>query len=311
MTAPRTRRTEDLVSLYLEDVRHHDRISPGDERRLGRLVRAGHVAEERLAAASTAAGRGLEPRRRAALEKAATDGRAAARRFVEANLRLVVSIAKHYRWSRVALLDLVQAGNLGLIHAVETFDPERGVRFSTYATWCIRRGIGREILDAGHTIRVPVHVAQHLSELHRTSAALELELARAPSTAELAAALGWSVLEVDDLRTVPPDPASLDGRPDGTALHVDEVVADPDGADPEAIVATEDVAVRIRSFVDGLDPRDRTVLELRYGLHDSAPRSCIEVAHVLGVSPSEVRRLERHAIGTLRRAGSGLESLAG
>ena len=302
---------DDLLRLYLDDVARHDLLTADEERRLGRLVVAGRVAQARLSGTGRAAHHRLGSSERARLEEAVREGRLAARRFVEANLRLVVSIAKHYRWSRLGLLDLVQTGNLGLMTAVQHFDPERGLRFSTYATVAIRMAIRREIVNAGHPIRLPVHVAQRVAELRRTADELELVLARAPSTGEVATRLGWSASEVEELERLPSDPASLDGGP-GDRKVVEALGTSGVERDPLDVVSEDALVTRVDHMVDLLAEPDRTVLVLRYGLHGAEPCTWDELADRLHLPRDQVRRIERRAVRGLRRqGGAGPDVLAG
>ena len=291
---------DELVGQYLRDIRHRPLLTADEEHELGALVGAGRAAEKRLAEGGT-----IDRRTRSALARQAAAGRRAAREFVEANLRLVVSIAVHHRWSRLSLLDLVQAGNIALMQAVDTFDPERGLRFSTYATWRIRMAIGREILTSGHPIRLPVHVAQHLAALHRVSSELELVLAREPTAVELSEALGWSAAEVAELRALPADPASLDaGRDPDAGPGLSETLADPSAADPAEIVPDGELAAEVDRMLEELDELERTVLVLRYGLHGEAPTGWDDLARRLSVPRGEVRRIARQGVDHLRRAGA-------
>lgn len=292
---------DDLFGLYLHDIRAHPLLTPEDERRLGTVIAAGRAAEARLAD-----GRGIGPGARGELSRQVDAGRQASREFVEANLRLVVSIAARYRWSRLSPLDLVQAGNIALMHAVATFDPRRGLRFSTYASWIIRMAVGREILTNGHAIRLPVHVAQHLAVLRRASRELELVLAREPTVTELSEALGWPAAEVTDLLALPSDPTSLDDvRDAGEGRAAADMVSDPGAPDPaDVVVSGDDVAARVDRMLDELDEPERTVLVLRYGLRGETPTGWDDLARRLSVRRTDVRRIAHHGVARMRRSGS-------
>ena len=175
------RHDEDLVRVYLDEIGRHELLTKDDEARLAQEIDAGRVARAKL----EQAGRTKRSERRA-LEAAVERGEQARREFIQSNLRLVVSIAKKYQASGLPLLDLVQEGNLGLMHAVEKFDWRKGFKFSTYATWWIRQAIQRGIANTGRTIRLPAHAGDNLLRLHRVRAQLEAELEREPTVAELA-----------------------------------------------------------------------------------------------------------------------------
>ena len=193
---------DDLVRRYLADVGRHSLLTKADEVRLALEVEAGAAARATLEAAGAGESRLAGPRR-SELESAVAAGDEAARTFVTANLRLVVSIAKRYQWSELPLLDLVQEGNLGLMHAVAKFDHRKGFKFSTYATWWVRQAIARGIANSARTIRLPAHAQDDLYAYHRCREQLEDALTRKPTTAELATALGWAEARVDPSRGLP------------------------------------------------------------------------------------------------------------
>ena len=296
----------DLVRLYLDDIGRHDLLDAEDERRLGVLVSSGRKARRRLDT-----GRVADARTRERLERLVEAGAAAEEEFVDANLRLVVSIAKQYRWSHIALLDLVQEGNVALIRAVRTFDATRGFRFSTYATRCIRRAIRRQIADTGHAIRIPANVAMHMAQLNRVRGELELELARAPTDEEVARALGWAPAEVVRLLTLPGDPSSIDAAlSDDSGTDLEEVTPDLDSPDPAVVVSAEGVAEELARMLDALDERERAVLVLRYGLLGGQTHTWDELALLLGTNRQHVRRVEYRARARLREVRSAeLEAL--
>src|ERR1035437_5513648 len=184
VSTAREAKDQDLVRLYLDEVGRYPLLTKDDEARLGQLVQAGQEAKATLDSPST-----LPPGQRRALARAVRAGEKAAENFVKANLRLVVSIASKYQWSGLPLLDLVQEGNLGLIHAVEKFDWRKGFKFSTYATWWIRQSIGRGIDNSSRTIRLPVHAGDQVRRLLRIRAHLEGEIGRTPTVDELSDAM--------------------------------------------------------------------------------------------------------------------------
>ena len=292
-----------LVRQYLHEVGRHPLLTAADETRLARLIKAGDEAT-----ATIASGRVRGAVHRAALRRAVRAGHEAADEFVTANLRLVVSIAKHYQWSGLSLLDLIQEGNLGLIRAVHGFDETKGFRFSTYATWWIRQAMVRGIDKTSRSIRLPVHVVDHLHALRRAETALQARLGRAPSPEELAEELGWDTSEVSEVEMLPSEPLSLDAKltDDGDDL-VQATIADPDAPDPADSLRHELLAEKLRTLLRQVADRDRVVLTLRYGLDGETPRSLEETGHILGISRERVRQIEARAMRALQFSAEGDE----
>jgi RNA polymerase sigma factor (sigma-70 family) len=292
----REARDQDLVRLYLDEVGRYPLLTKADEARLGQLVQAGQEAATELRS-----GGKLGPARRRELRRAVRAGEAATETFVKANLRLVVSIASKYQWSGLPLLDLVQDGNLGLIHAVEKFDWRKGFKFSTYATWWIRQAIGRAIDNTGRTIRLPGHVGDQIRKLRRTQTAMEARLGRAPTEAELAAEVGINEELVVDLLRYDDEPLSLSvtvGETDDTELG--ELIADRSTPSPYDEVAGTLLPDELERLLRPLADNERRVLWLRYGLDRGEPRTLDEVGEVLELSGERIRKIERNALRKLR-----------
>src|SRR5712692_5259425 len=197
---------EDLVRQYLREIGQYPLLTDVDEVELAKAIEAGNAAEANMAKPK----RKLTPKQREDHQKKIDTGRAAKRRFIQSNLRLVVSIAKKYSAAGLPLLDLIQEGNLGLMRAVEKFDYRRGFKFSTYATWWIRQAITRAIADKARTIRIPVHMVETLNQLARVSRALLEQLGREPSEEELAYGMGITVDKVQELKKISQQPVSLE-----------------------------------------------------------------------------------------------------
>src|SRR4051794_5715476 len=290
---------QDLVRLYLNDIGKHTLLTKDDEARLAQVIEAGRAAQEELdgeAAVSSA--------RRRKLRQQVRDADEATRVFVEANLRLVVSIAKKYQSSGLPLLDLIQEGNLGLIHAVEKFDWRRGFKFSTYATWWIRQAISRGIDNSSRTVRLPVHAGDEVRRLAKARERLEGEVGRKPTLAGLAFDMDLAEDQVAEIMRFGADPLSLSAPigEDGDA-ELGEIVSDVGASSPFESVMESMMTEEIEKILAPLEEREREVLRLRYGLDRGEPRTLDDVADHFQLTRERIRQIEKGAMAKLRAPG--------
>ena len=291
---------EDLLQLYLTDIGKHPLLTRAEEVRLGERVLAGRAAAAELARL----GESVDRVTRLDLVKKVRMGEEAAHQFVRANLRLVVSIAKKYQSSGVPLLDLIQEGNFGLIHAVERFDPRRGFKFSTYATWWIRQTIARGIANTGRTIRLPVHAGDQLLAIRMANTAFEVSHGRAPTAAELAKAVSLPSKKIDELVPYLSEPLSLSEQLGDTDVELGDAVEDQTSPTPDQAAFAAMLPAQVADLLNVLEPREREILCLRYGLDRGKPRTLEEVGECFGLTREGVRQAELKAISKLRRRSS-------
>ncbi|MEY4633822.1 MAG: hypothetical protein RLZ18_1194 [Actinomycetota bacterium] len=292
---------EDLVRLYLTDIGQYTLLTKDDEVRLAKAIEAGKLANEEMANSTN-----LTPTKRRELRKAAREGEIAERAFVQSNLRLVVSIAKKYQASGLPLLDLIQEGNLGLMHAVEKFDWRKGFKFSTYATWWIRQAITRGIANTGRTIRLPVHAGDTLARLQKARSRLELKFGRPATLAELAKEVEMPEDKVTEALRFAAEPLSLSEplREDGDA-ELGDVVEDRSAESPFEVAATALLPEEIQRLLAPLDEREREILRLRFGLDGSGEgRTLEEVGEHFQLTRERIRQIEARAMSKLRHPSS-------
>ena len=291
---------EDLVRLYLTEIGQYPLLTKAEEVRLAQAIEARREADEELQAQKD-----LTPTRRRELARCCREGETAQRTFVQSNLRLVVSIAKKYQASGLPLLDLVQEGNLGLMHAVEKFDWRKGFKFSTYATWWIRQAISRGIANTGRTIRLPVHAGDTLARVQKAQVELELKLRRPATLTELGAEVELPEDKLIQTLRFRATPLSLFEplREDGDAELAD-VVEDRLAESPFEMAARAMLPAEIVRLLAPLDEREREILRLPFGLDRGEPRTLEQVGKHFGLTRERIRQIEARAMSKLRHPSS-------
>ncbi|OLT43201.1 RNA polymerase subunit sigma [Saccharomonospora sp. CUA-673] len=287
----------DLVRVYLNGIGKTALLSASEEVDLAKRIEAGVYAQHLLDTAEDAS-----DERRWELRMVARDGRRAKNHLLQANLRLVVSLAKRYTGRGMPLLDLIQEGNLGLIRAVEKFDYAKGFKFSTYATWWIRQAITRGMADQGRTIRLPVHLVEQVNKLARIKRDLHQKQGREATNEELAAESGIAVEKVATLLDHARDPVSLDmpvGNEEDAPLG--DFIEDSEAADAESSVIAGLLHDDLRRVLGTLDEREQNVIRMRYGLGDGQPRTLDQIGRHFGLSRERVRQIEREVMTKLRQ----------
>ncbi|WP_250904311.1 RNA polymerase sigma factor [Actinomadura sp. NEAU-AAG7] len=285
----------DSVHTYLKAIGRRQLLTAEQEVDLAKRIEAGLYAEHKLETED------LRPRVRADLEWIAADGRRAKAHMLEANLRLVVSVAKKYSDRGLSLLDVVQEGNLGLIRAVEKFDYSKGYKFSTYAMWWIRQAIQRGFADSARTIRLPVHVLEMLSKLSRVERDMHQRLGREPTPEELAVELDKSPEQIRELLRTSRQPISLDSTigEDGET-RIGDLIEDTDSPEAAELVDRQLMADQLRRTLDILSPREAKIMAMRFGLYDGTPRTLDEIGKALGLTRERIRQLEKESLSKLR-----------
>ncbi|MGH3322297.1 MAG: RNA polymerase sigma factor [Streptosporangiaceae bacterium] len=290
----------DSVHTYLKEIGRTPLLTAEEEVDLAKRIEAGLYAEDKLHRADAGEER-LPDGLHGELEAVAADGYRAKDHMLEANLRLVVSVAKRYSDRGLPFLDVVQEGNLGLIRAVEKFDYKKGYKFSTYAMWWIRQSIQRGFADSARTIRLPVHVLEQLSKLSRVERDMHQQLGREPTPEELAEELDRSPEQVQQLLRSSRQPISLDtpiGEEGETSIG--DLIEDIDTPEAVDLIDHELMTRQLRALLDTLTPREATIMALRFGLGDGRPRSLDEIGRHLGLTRERIRQLEKESLSKLR-----------
>jgi RNA polymerase primary sigma factor len=286
----------DSVHTYLKSIGRTSLLTAEQEVDLAKRIEAGLYAEHKLETE-----RDLPDDLIADLEAVAADGRRAKAHMLEANLRLVVSVAKKYSDRGLSLLDVVQEGNLGLIRAVEKFDYTKGYKFSTYAMWWIRQAIQRGFADSARTIRLPVHVLEMLSKLSRVERDMHQRLGREPTPEELAVELDRTPDQIEELLRTSRQPISLDSTigEDGET-SIGDLIEDVDAPEASELVDRQLMADQLRHALDALTPREATIMAMRFGLYDGNPHTLDEIGKALGLTRERIRQLEKQSLSKLR-----------
>jgi len=288
--------TSDLVRIYLREIGRVPLLTAEDEVELAKSIEAGLFAEDIL-------GGGFVLARRAEcteLEQLMDEGVRAKQRLIEANLRLVVSIAKRYIGRGLVFLDLIQEGNLGLIRAVEKFDYTRGYKFSTYATWWIRQAITRAIADQARTIRVPVHMVETINKLARVQRQLHQELGREATVDEIAGEMGLEPERVAEVQRIAQEPVSLQSPIGEEESDLGDFIEDADAVVPIEAAAFIMLQDQLERVLCELADREQRIIQLRFGLTDGHPRTLEEVGREFGVTRERIRQIESKTLAKLR-----------
>ncbi|WP_433479611.1 RNA polymerase sigma factor RpoD [Spirillospora sp. CA-142024] len=287
--------TSDLVRIYLREIGRVPLLTAEDEVELAKSIEAGLFAEEKMARTAVLARGELID-----LELLSRDGTRAKQRLIEANLRLVVSIAKRYVGRGMLFLDLIQEGNLGLIRAVEKFDYTKGFKFSTYATWWIRQAITRAIADQARTIRIPVHMVETINKLVRVQRQMHQDLGREPSPEEIGLEMGLSPVRVVEIQRIAQEPVSLQSPIGEEDSDLGDFIEDADAVVPIEAAAFILLQDQLEDILGTLSDREQRIIQLRFGLTDGHPRTLEEVGREFGVTRERIRQIESKTLAKLR-----------
>jgi RNA polymerase sigma factor (sigma-70 family) len=302
-TSTREIEGRDSVGLYLDEIARTPLLDALTEVELSKTIEAGLLAERLLAEGRIGRRKGGAPKQANAdeLEWLAAEGQRAVQRFIEANLRLVVSIARKYGRSQMPMLDLVQEGNTGLIRAVEKFDYAKGYKFSTYATWWVRQAITRGIAQQARVVRLPVHVVEELNQVGAARRTLERQLGRDPEPEEIADELGMDIDRVLDLLSWGREHVSLDTPVDEDGdTSLGDLIAQETAPGPDSTFLDVESRDRLSHLVELLDDRAADIIRSRYGLVDGRQHKLADIGAKHGISAERVRQLEREALQKLR-----------
>ena len=292
----------DLVKAYLREIGRVPLLTAVEEVDLAKRIEAGLFATEKLRQ-NAQEGLKLTPTAKRDLGWVEGDGDKAKRHLLEANLRLVVSLAKRYQGRGLDLLDLVQEGNLGLVRAVEKFDYAKGYKFSTYATWWIRQALQRALADQGRTIRVPVHMAELITKVTRVRRELTQTLGRDPSAEEIGAPLEMTAAKVEEIIAFGRDTLSLQSPVGDDEATLGDFITDSESVDPVQAVETQMLQSQLSAVLGSLPERSAIVVRMRFGLDDGRPRTLDEVGRHLGLTRERIRQIERDTLAELRLGG--------
>jgi RNA polymerase primary sigma factor len=306
ISATREIEGRDSVGLYLDEIARTPLLDAASEVELSKTIEAGLYAEQLLTEGRVGRRKGGAPMTATEqeLQWLADEGHKAVDRFISANLRLVVSIARKYGRAQMPMLDLIQEGNTGLIRAVEKFDYTKGYKFSTYATWWVRQAITRGIAQQARVVRLPVHVVEELNQVGGARRTLERQLGRDPEPAEIAAELGMEIDRVLDLLAWGRDHVSLDTPVDEDGdTSLGDLMAQETSPGPDDTVLDVESRERLDQLVGKLDDRAADIIRARYGLLDGRQHKLADIGARHGISAERVRQLEREALQKLRRLG--------
>ena len=285
--------SEEAIRQYLDGIGTYDLLTADEEVTLAKGIERGRRAELALQTER-------DPDRRLRLGQVVNEGERARRRFIQANLRLVVSIAKRYPNSGMPFLDLIQEGNLGLIRAVEKFEYRKGFKFSTYATWWIRQAITRAIADKSRTIRVPVHMMDTITQMQTAENTLTKRLGRVPNDAEIAEEAGLTVVKVREAKRVAPEPISIFEPVGEDNATIGDFIEDHEAGVPFELVLARLNQADLREVLGRLNDRERQVIEMRYGLGPDEPKTLDEVGRHFNVTRERIRQIESKALSKMR-----------